>query len=204
MPSEKEIITGPPIDVSGEIARHDVVKLVVNTFIETEYEKKGKGIGFRYPVENVGERNGIFIARPGHKKNFDFKVEVAKAHKVGEGSHEEVIEEVRKLRYQTPKVFKAFWTALTAVYKGEEANVEAAVKLIAVSIPKKYIEIIKILKWMFIMEDILYWDNEGRAFLYNALQYCTSINKSDTVEEFTQPDRLRSKLKKLGKEWITP
>lgn len=29
--------------------------------------------------------------------------------------------------------------------------------------------VLKVLKWMFIMEDIIYWNYEGRAKLYNFL-----------------------------------
>jgi len=30
--------------------------------------------------------------------------------------------------------------------------------------------LLKIVKWMFIMEDIVYWNYKGRAMLYNAIR----------------------------------
>lgn len=53
MTKEKTIIIGKPIEINGSLARHKIVKKVVNTFINIEYRKKGKGIVFRYPVENL-------------------------------------------------------------------------------------------------------------------------------------------------------
>lgn len=52
------------------------MKKVVNTFIQTEYRKKGKGIIFRYPVENLPGGEQLFIVRPSYKKNFDFYVNI--------------------------------------------------------------------------------------------------------------------------------
>ena len=67
-------IRGPRISIRGKIKRHEIVRRVVNTFIDTEHDKKRKGAYFVYPVENVNSDNELCIARPGHKKNFDFKV----------------------------------------------------------------------------------------------------------------------------------
>jgi hypothetical protein len=68
-------------------------------------------------------------------------------------------------------------------------------------------DILKILKCLFIMEDIVYWDNEGRAFLYNFIYYVISEpNKKRLNEAFSKnvikdPKRLRSYMKKAGLEW---
>ena len=56
-----------------------------------------------------------------------------------------------------------------------------------------------------IMEDIVYWDVEGRAFLYNYLLYVINEQNEDRLEEamekVNKPDRLKSFMKKAGITW---
>ncbi len=56
------------------------------------------------------------------------------------------------------------------------------------------------------MEDIVYWDNEGRAFLFNFFRYVTNESNKSRLKEALQkvkdPDRLKSFMKKCSIEWI--
>lgn len=58
-------ITGEMIEIKGAVARHDIVRKVINIFIDTESLQKGHGIKFRYPVENLSTGEQLFIYRPG-------------------------------------------------------------------------------------------------------------------------------------------
>ncbi|MBT9138083.1 MAG: hypothetical protein DDT31_00630 [Syntrophomonadaceae bacterium] len=66
--------------------------------------------------------------------------------------------------------------------------------------------ILKVVKWLFIMEDIVYWDNEGRAFLFNFLRYVAKESDDDRLNEaldkVKNPDGLKSFMKKCGIEWL--
>jgi hypothetical protein len=66
--------------------------------------------------------------------------------------------------------------------------------------------LLKIVKWMFIMEDIVYWDNEGRAFLFNFLTYVAQEKSEKSLKEaldsVKDPQRLKSFMKKSGIEWV--
>ena len=197
-------IIAKPIIIEGNIKRHQIVRKVVNAFIKTEYNKKGKGVVFNYPVENMGTEKAIYIARPGHKKNFDFKVIVTKKHMIGEGSHAEIVKGVRRLRFWNRKKFDLFWESLGKIYRCEESDVDKILKRRHKYLPTKYIDLLKIIKWMFIMEDIIYWDNEGRAFLYNALLYNVSLGRKAKSEDFTQPERLKSRMRRIGLSWEMP
>ena len=207
----KIIITGPMIEIKGNLPRHHIVKKVVNTFIKTEYLRKGKGISFRYPVEILPDNKLLYITRPGHKKNFDFKVEVITSHNVGEGSHKEIAEDLRKKRKENPKAFKAFSEVLTKIYNSTENDVDVLLKehrLLKKSFKKGgNVELLlKIIKWMFIMEDIVYWDNEGRAFLYNFLRYFAEEKSERRLAEASgsikNPDGLKRFMKKCGIAWV--
>ena len=39
------------IEIKGSLSRHEIVQKVINTFINTEYRQRGKGVQFCYPVE---------------------------------------------------------------------------------------------------------------------------------------------------------
>jgi hypothetical protein len=207
----KVILTGPMIEIKGSLSRHLIVKKVVNTFIKTEYLKKGKGISFRYPVETLPDNQILYISRPGHKKNFDFKVEVIINYEVGEGSHKEIAENLRKKRKENSKASKIFWEALTQIYDSKENDVNVILKKrrgLRKSFKKGgYAEtLLKILKWMFIMEDIVYWDNEGRAFLFNFLRYFAEERNAKRLTEalnnIKNPDGLKRFMRKCGMEWM--
>ncbi len=209
MPARSHIITGPRIKIQGNISRHEIVKKVVNQFIKFEYSRKGAGIKFQYPVECLSDRTMLMIGRPGRKKNFDFKVIIEPSYGLGAGLHEDVVEdfcEKAKSRHRD-----ALLNALSEIYHCSENDVD-------VLIPRNpelkenlgghaTVEILlKVLKWMFIMEDIVYWDNEGRAFLYNYLNYV--VNESDKArlkqaqEEVTvRPVSLKKYMRQSGLEW---
>jgi hypothetical protein len=54
--TEKPSIRGPWIIIKGNLPRHHIVKKVVNTFIKSEYQRKGKGVKFQYPVEKLPKK----------------------------------------------------------------------------------------------------------------------------------------------------
>ena len=199
------------IQINGPLARHRIVRKVVNTFIATEYCRKGKGIEFRYSVEKFVNGKLLYIIRPGHKKNFDFKVDVPTNYGLGKGSHEEIALNLRVKCQINPKNFKNLWQAITEIYHCRESDVNIVLKR-KVELKKPFRDganpevLLKVIKWLFIMEDIVYWDNEGRAFLFNFFNYV--VNEKDenrlreALEKVKNPDRLRSFMRKSNVKWV--
>jgi len=199
------------IEIKGHMPRNEIVRKVVNTFIKTEYQEKGKGVTFRYPVEKLPGNRRLFIARPGHKKNFDFKVEVTEEMGLKEGKHEQVVLDLRMKKQRNPQEFEDFLRAVEEVYHCSENDIDRLLprysNLKEASGTGAEVEVIlKILKWLFIMEDIVYWDVEGRAFLYNFVLYVVNENDEsrlrEAMEKVKNPDRLKSFMKKAGMAWI--
>jgi len=199
------------IEIKGHMPRNEIVRKVVNTFIKTEYHEKGKGVTFRYPVEKLPGNRRLFITRPGHKKNFDFKVEVTEEMGLKEGKHEQVVLDLRMKKQRNPQEFEDFLRAIEEVYHCSENDIDRLLprysKLKEASGTDAEVEVIlKILKWLFIMEDIVYWDVEGRAFLYNFVLYVVNENDEsrlrEAMEKVKNPDRLKSFMKKAGMTWI--
>jgi len=207
----RRIINCSRIQIRGSLPRNEIVKKVVNKFIKVEYQQKGKGITFRYPVEKLPGNRQLFIARPGHKKNFDFKVEVMEEMGLKEGKHEQVVLDLRAKKQCNPQKFEDFLCAVEEIYHCSENDIDRLLlrhpNLKGAFDTSAEVEVIlKILKWMFIMEDIVYWDVEGRAFLYNFMLYVVNENNEDrlgeAMEKVKDPDRLKSFMRKAGIAWI--
>lgn len=201
-------LTGPRIEIKGKLSRHEIVKRVVNHFIETEYSQKGFGVKFQYPVETL-PAGMLMIGRPGRKKNFDFKVLVEPSYGLGAGLHEDIVEDF--CRKAESRYRDALLKALSEIYHCSENDVDAIIsqssELIGNLGGMATVEILlKVLKWMFIMEDIVYWDNEGRAFLHNYLNYVVRETDKDRLkrakaEVTVRPASLRKYMRQSSLEW---
>jgi hypothetical protein len=163
------------ISISGQTTRHEIVQKVVNTFISSEYPYRGKGIQFWYPVENLSNGEQLFIKRPGglQKWNFDFKVNVEQDFGLGKGTHAEVALDFQNKKIENPLKYPELLKALTEVYNCNN-NIDQVLQGIPVlgasfSTGAKVDILLKVIKWMFIMEDIVYWNYKGRAKLYDYL-----------------------------------
>jgi hypothetical protein len=169
-----------PIDINDLHTREDIVKKIINIFIDNENRKRGKGIQFWYPVERISYKqppdNILYILRPGglQKWNFDFKVNVTPDMGFAKGKHGDVQADFQAKKEEDPVAFDELLQALTDIYEcvndvdkvlAEHPNLKSSFHQGA------DVEVIlKVLKWMFIMEDIVYWNYEGRTKLYNFLK----------------------------------
>jgi len=174
---ETTTIEGEAIDIKGHVARHDIVRKVVNIFIDTEKQQRGHGVKFRYPVENLLIGKKLFIFRPAglNKWNFDFKVEVLEEFGLGRGTHDEIKSDFQKKKQENPQKFNGLLDALTSLYNCLENDVDRLLEnypdlQTSFQTGAKVDILLKIVKWMFIMEDIVYWNYKGRAMLYNAIR----------------------------------
>jgi hypothetical protein len=177
----KQVICNP-IDIKGTMTRHEIVQKVVNIFIQTEHAQRGKGVKFWYPVEKLPSSlqlpdNRLFIFRPGglQKWNFDFKVNVIQEFGLENGKHADIAADLSNKKQKHPRKFVKLLDAIEEIYSGSENDVD---KVLA-KYPNPQLSfksgaqvevLLKVLKWMFIMEDIVYWNYDGRAKLYNFLK----------------------------------
>lgn len=171
---ETRIIKYEAIEIKGSLNRDEIVKKVVNIFINNESQQRGHGVKFRYPVENLSVGKELFILRPAglRKWNFDFKVEVLEEFGLGRGTHDEIKSDFKNKRLENPQKFKDLLEALTTLYNCSENDVDQLLKnhpnlQESFQTGAKVDVLLKVVKWMFIMEDIVYWNYKGRAKLYN-------------------------------------
>ncbi|MDI6917518.1 MAG: hypothetical protein QMC80_06950 [Thermoplasmatales archaeon] len=179
MAKKKEtiIVDEGHIEIKGSLSRHEIVRKVINTFIDAESQSRGKGVKFRYPVENLSVGKQLFIFRPAglRKWNFDFKVDVLEEFGLGKGTHDEIKLDFQNKKQENPQKFGVLLQALTAIYNCSENDVDQLLKnypdlQISFQTGAKVDVLLKVIKWMFIMEDIVYWNYQGRAMLYTVLK----------------------------------
>lgn len=173
---KKEIICDA-IEIKGSVTRNEIVSKVVNTFINTESMARGSGVKFCYPVEQLPEGITLFIVRPGglRKWNFDFKVKVTPEMGLGKGTHDEIVADLQSKKQENPREFYKLLDALSEIYNCSENDGGLVLSKYpdlqtSFQIGAKIEVLLKVVKWMFIMEDIVYWNYLGRAKLYNYLK----------------------------------
>ena len=214
MTKNKKVYEGPEIRIIRPLGRFEIVKKVVTHFIEFEKDKKGKGIEFKYPVEELSTGEKLYIHRPGVKWNFDFKVEIPSNCGLEEGRHDQIAMILRSIKDSNEIEFNNLWSIISNLYHCKNNNVdvmlsEASISQINSTSPDV---LLKVIKWLFIMEDIIYWHYEGRAFLYNFFKYVISEEDEkvlkDTLEKIKQrkitPDRIKTLLKNMEINWEIP
>ena len=214
MTKNKKIYEGPEIRIIEPLERFEIVKRVVTHFIEFEKDKKGRGIEFRYPVEELSIGKKLYIHRPGVKWNFDFKVEIPSNCGLEEGRHDQIAMLLRSIRDSNEIEFNNVWSIISNLYHCKNNNVDAMLSETSISQINNISSdvLLKVIKWLFIMEDIIYWHYEGRAFLYNFFRYVIfEANKEilkDTLDKIRQrkikPDKIKKLLENIGIGWEIP
>jgi len=139
-------------------------------------------------------------------------VEVTEEMGLKEGSHVQIALDLRRKRQENQQKFKDLLQSIEKIYQCSENNVNHLLEIYsgvkkAFQVGAEIGVLLKVMKWLFIMEDIVYWDNEGRAFLYNFLVYVANESDESRLEEailkVKDPDRLKSFMKKSGVAWLS-
>lgn len=214
MVKDKQVIEGPEIRIIDSTGRFEIVKTVVNSFIDFEKDKKGRNIEFRYPVENLSGGEKLYIRRPGMRWNFDFKLEIPSNYGFGEGRHDQIALLLRERKEHDEKKFNKLWQMITDLYHCANNDVDSMLKRNPISYEEKSEAdiLLKVIKWLFIMEDIIYWHYEGRAFLYNFFAYVINEQDRDKLEgtlsgirqRKVKPNKIKTLLEKCDMEWEVP
>ena len=176
MAQQKIITAERTIEVAGQLDRSEIVRKIINIFIDNESQRRGKGIKFRYPVENLSTGERLFIFRPGglNKWNFDFKVDVVEEFGLRKGTHEDIASDFRNKKQENSRQYETLIKVLTAIYDCSENDVDRILESHpdlqqSFDTGARVDILLKVVKWMFIMEDIVYWNYKGRAMLYEAI-----------------------------------
>ena len=107
--------------------------------------------------------------------NFDFEIWVEKWDGVKDKrpEHEELLNDLRKKQKENPENFKILLEAISLVYKysdPEDILLRDRFKNLKFKEGLSVELLLKVLKWMFLLEDIYYWNYSRRKKLMDAIR----------------------------------
>lgn len=157
-------------------SRKELMKKAVETFISEKpgHWKDGKKhvTRFEYFVEKTEDGKKIYLKRPTFlNKGIDFQVWVEKFD--GENdkrpSHKDIFEDLKLKKAENSNEIPELVKAIDRVWNCEEPD--EVLKDLNVSFKQGFsVELLlKSLKWLFIEQDITYWNYDGRGMLRMAI-----------------------------------
>lgn len=167
------------IDLSlTDNSRETLRKRIVNIFLEEKGGYWQNGIKhvtrYKYFVEKLVDGRRIFLYRPTHlNKGIDFQVwvEQFRDNKDERPSHKDVFEDLRKKHANKPELYPRLLEAIELVWKCDEPDrVIQRYKNLDFGVGFSVELILKILKWLFIEQDITYWNYDGRTMLWQGIK----------------------------------
>lgn len=161
---------------SNEGSRKDVRMRVVEAFAE---EIPGTGSGdaaskYIYYVETLKDGNRVYLQRPAKLHNgFDFLVCVENTNYSAPGErsrnnpkHDDIGADLIKKKAENPELYKRLYMLLQKVYDCRDIEeVEYADISFSSGLPVDHI--LKVMKWLFIEQDIRYWNYSGRNMTWS-------------------------------------
>lgn len=172
-------------------SREEYRRKLAEHFLNEEPGKEGESSQYVYYVEEDKDGHRIYLKRPTNlNKGFDFEVRVEdvkfthiassssvagaksplqpRITKSNRPSHENIFDDLKLKKKENPSLFKQLRPLLEKVYNCQEV------------LPKEFepfnfksgypIDLIFMcIKWLFIEQDITYWNWSGRAMFYKGL-----------------------------------
>ena len=158
-------------------SREKLRKETVDKFLSEKggYWKDGKKYvtRYKYYVENLKDGRRIFLLRPTFlNKGIDFQVWVEKMDGVEDKrpSHKDVFREIEIKKKENPKDFAILMKAIDEVWNCSEPDDVLKARKIIFKEGFQVEMLLKILKWLFIEQDITYWNYDGRGMLKLAIE----------------------------------
>ena len=152
-----------------------------NLILEFLKEKPGMGkkelsSKYKYYVESLKNGKRIYLSRPTNlNKGMDFTVHLEKTEFRVKGAykdrpkHQEIIEDLVQKRIENSFEYEKVKKILNKLYNCEFVN-EEEYSNIYFEMGIEIEGILKIVKWLFLEQDVTYWNYSGRAMLYQSLK----------------------------------
>jgi len=174
-------------------SRKELRDAVVRTFLEEKggYWKNGikQVTKYKYFVETLSDGKKIFLLRPTFlNKGIDFQVWVERFENEEDKkpSHKDIFKDLKIKQKENPKLLEKLLDAIDSVWYCEEP--EVVLKRIGKIEFKNGFStemLLKILKWLFIEQDVTYWNYDGRGMLRMEINKQLDISDlSDKMKEF--------------------
>lgn len=159
---------------SNEGTRNEIRKRVINFLMK---EKPGTGTRelssrYTYYVETLSDGSRIYLVRPAFlNKGFDFVVHVENADYGHKGSyrnipsHQDIGADLEAKKKENPEMYKKLYDLLKRVFECHDVS-EEEYSCIHFETGFSAEHILKVIKWLFIEQDIAYWSYSGRTMTW--------------------------------------
>ena len=163
---------------SNEGTRNEVRMRVVH-FLESELPGTGKdeaATHYTYYVETLSNGDRVYLQRPANLYNgFDFLVCVENANYAKTGKrkrnypkHSDFADDLELKKASDPVMYKSLWLLIKKVFECHDVSEEEiAAVCFTVGLPVDHI--VKTIKWLFIEQDIRYWNYSGRSMTWEII-----------------------------------
>lgn len=177
MPIEPIVLS---LDVSHCTSREDIRKVVTEAFLK-EVAGTGKGVEtskYHYNVYKLSESKYVYLSRPAHlNKGFDFTVCVndetfpSKPNKNGKitysnrPSHDCILKDLQAKKSEDIRKYRTLLSIIHQIYEVQcvTNNIPSFITGYDVKM------LLTIIKWLFIEQDITYWNYSGRKMLMDSI-----------------------------------
>ena len=163
---------------SNEGSRKEILKGLVDVFFE---EEMGSGSGdnasrYIYYVETLNSGDRVYLKRPANLHNgFDFLVCVENINYAKQGerrrnypSHNDIGNDLLAKKNENPVMYAKFYELLKLVYECHEVS-DTQINEITFDCGLTPDHILKVIKWLFIEQDLRYWNYSGRSMTWNVV-----------------------------------
>lgn len=163
---------------SNQGTRNEVRMRVISAFA---CEEPGEGKGddaskYVYYVETLKSGDRVYLKRPANLHNgFDFLVCVENTNYSKKGKkkrnspkHTDLGKDLEKKKKTDPVMYAKLYTLLRRVYKCKNVSDEDMMGIkFSCGLPVDHI--LKVIKWLFIEQDIRYWNYSGRKMTWGVV-----------------------------------
>lgn len=164
------------IKISGT-NRKDIRHQLINIFLE---EEPGTGTGelcsfYNYTVETLADGKKVFLKRPARlNKGFDFEVHV---EDINFGTtrwrtmptHGDIYDDLEEKAEDNPEEFEKVRKLINQAYECSELD-DNVMMTLNFDTGHPIEAILKAVKWLFIEQDMTYWNWSGRAMLDSSIK----------------------------------
>ncbi len=170
----KPVDTGNPKQIKKTLNVRDGTRLEQRRRIAEAWLQEEENSRYRYEVETCKDGKKVYLLRPTWlNKGFDFQINLEgfKSKSKEAPKHEDLHNDLAAKKKESPKDYKKLRELIDAVYECEEPD-EAMKRYpnLAFRSGLPVDTVLKILKWLFIEQDLTYWNNSGRRMFMNGIE----------------------------------
>ena len=166
------------INATSFIEKRNNIRMSLVEIFSLEIPGTGKddnATRYKYYVEKLKDGNRVYLRRPANRHNgFDFLVCVENTNYSTSGKkrnypkHDDISKDLQQKKELNTLEYKRLYTLIKRIYECNLVD-DSEIETIKFSVGLSPEHIIKVLKWLFIEQDIRYWNYSGRGMTWGII-----------------------------------